>query len=169
MDKFKRFLKCIKNLVPAIVPMLGWLWAITESCQFMQSENIESNSKTTLRKCSRKERMIAGAIDTLIAYLLFLIPSFGWIFAMIFIMVRDGFINKSCSPGKRIMKIVVISTQDSWSPKQAFLRNLLLLLPIMSIIGLVLEFFYLIVTKNPSVLIGDKFGKTEVMSTLKCS
>ncbi len=95
-------------------------------------------NSTNYRKADNFNRLLAVAIDSMIAGILSFIPlvSIGWILAGLYMLFRDGTgfgFMEHRSFGKQIMKLKVINLENPDKPvglKLSSLRNWIFLLPI---------------------------------------
>jgi uncharacterized RDD family membrane protein YckC len=127
---------------------------------------------------SPTERMLAFAVDYLIAFGLFFIPYAGPALSFLYILCRDGikFLNYK-SIGKKIFKIKVIkgnelhaSLWQSIKRNLIFLPNALLLLPdnykyavlAINIVTILIE-VYLLFTSSDTQRMGDNIADTLVI------
>ena len=154
------------RLLPGCLPIVGWAWAFTQALGFLNDNyDVDSHeySPCDSPPCGRWTRFCAGAIDLLLAWILFLIPVFGWIAGIWFIIVRDGLRKPGASPGKRLFCLKVISWNKPYMPEKAVIRNILLIIP------LLIEGIVLLSTKDPSRLIGDRIAGIRVVHASKTS
>jgi uncharacterized RDD family membrane protein YckC len=127
---------------------------------------------------SPTERMLAFAVDYLIALGLFFIPYAGPYLSFLYMLCRDGikFLNYK-SIGKKLFKIKVIHGNDlhaslwqSVKRNLVFLPNVMLLLPgnykyavlIINIITMLIE-VYLLYTSSDTQRMGDNIADTLVI------
>ena len=158
------------RLLPGCLPIVGWVWAFTQALEFLNDScDVDGHEYTPCDSapCDRWTRFGAGAIDLLLAWILFLIPVFGWIVGIWFIIVRDGLRKPGASPGKRLFRIKVISWNKPYMPEKAVMRNILLIVPLLNIIGILIEGIVLLLTKDPSRLIGDRIAGIRVVHASK--
>jgi len=85
------------------------------------------------------ERFLAFVIDLAIAAGLFLFPMIGWIFGILYFLMRDSFsFLKGQSLGKKLMRIkaITLPEQESLdkSPEKSLIRGVVVLIPILNII-----------------------------------
>ncbi len=158
------------RLLPGCLPIVGWFWAFAQALEFLndsyETENDEYSQCDSI-PCGRWTRFGAGVIDILLAWILFLIPVFGWIVGIWFIIVRDGLRKPGASPGKRLFRLKVISWNKPYMPEKAVMRNILLIVPLLNIIGILIEGIVLLLTKDPSRLIGDRIAGIRVVHASK--
>jgi|TARA_B100000315_G_C14487683_1_gene545969 hypothetical protein len=160
------------RLLLGCLPIVGWVWAFTQALRFLSdscdTENDEYSPCDSI-PCGRWTRFGAGVIDILLAWILFLIPVFGWIVGIWFIIVRDGLRKPGASPGKRLFRLKVISWNKPYLPEKAVMRNILVIVPLLNIIGILIEGVVLLLTKDPSRLIGDRIAGIKVVCASKTS
>jgi hypothetical protein len=94
-------------------------------------------------------------------------PVFGWIVGIWFIAVRDGFRKPGASPGKRLFHLKVVPWNKPYRPEKAVIRNIFLILPLLNVIGILIEGAVLLLTKDPSRLIGDRMAGLRVVHASK--
>ena len=160
------------RLLPAFLPIIGWLWAFTQALGFLNDSFDAENHEyypCDSQPCGRWTRFGAAVIDLLLAWVLFLIPVFGWIIGIWFIVVRDGLRKPGASPGKRLFRLKVISWNKPYLPEKAVMRNILVIVPLLNIIGILIEGVVLLLTKDPSRLIGDRIAGIKVVCASKTS
>jgi len=109
-----------------------------------------------------EERMMAFFIDCVISFGLGMFPKIGWIFGLIYFLLKDSlYFNKGQSFGKQIMKIRVVCTSTNESlinyPQKSIIRNLILLIPFLNLVEI---YFFLFRTKR----LGDIWSETSVVS-----
>jgi len=158
------------RLLPGFLPIVGWLWAFTQALGFLNnSYDVENHEyhPCDSQPCGRWTRFGAAAIDLLLAWALFLIPVFGWIVCIWFIAVRDGFRKPGASPGKRLFHLKVVPWNKPYRPEKAVIRNIFLILPLLNVIGILIEGVVLLLTKDPSRLIGDRMAGLRVVHASK--
>jgi uncharacterized RDD family membrane protein YckC len=85
------------------------------------------------------ERIIAAIIDLVIVIGLCLFPRIGWIFGLIYHLMRDSMpLLNGQSFGKHLMriKVIVLPQQDSMIkyPEKSIIRGIVTLIPILNII-----------------------------------
>jgi len=133
-------------------------------------------TQQTFSKAPISKRVFAACIDCgliplfaafIISVLLILIPGSLRNFLVLFMSIawfsfKDTFFE-GAGPGKKIFGLRVISkaTGKKITAGQGFIRNVLLLLPIISIIGVPLEFFILLLKGER---FGDKWAGTKVVT-----
>ncbi len=160
------------RLLPGCLPIIGWVWAFTQALGF-----INDRYKTDSHEyypcdsppCGRWTRFGAGAMDLFLAWILFLIPFFGWIVGIWFILVRDGLRKPGASPGKRLFRLKVIPWNKPYLPEKAVLRNIFLIIPLLNVVVILIEGVVLFLTKDPSRLIGDRMAGMRVVYASKNS
>ncbi len=160
------------SLLPALLPIVGWLWAFTHALGFLSdSDDVEINEyyPRDCQPCGRWKRFGAAAIDLLLAWGLFLIPVFGWIMGIWFVVVRDGLRKPGASPGKRLFRLKVVSWNKPYRPEKAVIRNIFLIVPLLNVIGILIEGAVLLLTKDPSRLIGDRLAGLRVVHASETS
>ena len=158
------------RLLPAFLPIVGWVWAFTQAIGFLSdSDDVEINENypCDYQPCGRWTRFGAGAIDLLLAWGLFLIPVFGWIIGIWFILVRDGLRKPGASPGKRLLHLKVVPWNKPYRPEKTVTRNIFLIIPLLNVIAILIEGVVLLLTKDPSRLIGDRMAGMRVVHASK--
>lgn len=108
-------------------------------------------------------RIVAYLIDSVVVFVLALVPFVGWIAGLAYAVTRDGlpFLDGQ-SVGKKVMKIRAVTEDgqpltNNWSP--VIVRNIVLFIPFFAIIELV------VMLNNPQKLrLGDQWAKTKVIS-----
>ncbi|MCC6412244.1 MAG: RDD family protein [Saprospiraceae bacterium] len=108
-------------------------------------------------------RIVAYLIDSVIVFVLALVPIVGWIAGLAYAVTRDGlpFLDGQ-SVGKKVMKLRAVTEDgqpltNNWSP--VIVRNIVLFIPFFAIIELV------VMLNNPQKLrLGDQWAKTKVIS-----
>lgn len=125
-------------------------------------------------KADLTPRLVAKAIDLLLAYLLaWIVPAVGPLAGMAYLLVADA-IHNGQSIGKRLMgiKTVHIPSRSSASPAQSAVRNLptslafaLTLNPVLALVaGPILAFEAYMAFSDPlGIRIGDIFADTQVV------
>ncbi len=108
-------------------------------------------------------------IDLLLAWVLFLIPVFGWIIGIWFIVVRDGLRKPGASPGKRLFHLKVVPWNKPYRPEKTVTRNIFLIIPLLNVVVILIEGVILLLTKDPSRLIGDRMAGMRVVHAGKTS
>ena len=108
-------------------------------------------------------RIVAYLIDSVIVFVLALVPIVGWIAGLAYAVTRDvlPFLDGQ-SVGKKVMKLRAVTEDgqpltNNWSP--VIVRNIVLFIPFFAIIELV------VMLNNPQKLrLGDQWAKTKVIS-----
>ena len=106
---------------------------------------------------------MAFVIDCAIAFGLGMFPKIGWIFGVIYFLLKDSlYFTKGQSFGKKIMKIQVVSDHKNEPlinyPQKSLIRNLILLIPILNLVEI---YFFLLRTKR----LGEIWSETSVVSS----
>lgn len=108
-------------------------------------------------------RIVAYLIDSIIVFVLALVPIVGWIAGLAYAVTRDGlpFLDGQ-SIGKKVMKIRAVTEDgqhltNNWGP--VVVRNIVLFIPFFAIVELI------VMLTNPQKLrLGDQWAKTKVIS-----
>ena len=167
-----KWLWWLLRLLPGCLPIVGWVWAFTQALGFLDDSCDVDNHEyypCDSPPCSRWTRFGAGAIDLVLAWILFLIPVFGWIIGIWFIVVRDGLRKPGASPGKRLFHLKVVPWNKSYRPEKTVTRNIFLIIPLLNVIAILIEGAVLLLTKDPSRLIGDRMAGMRVVHAGKTS
>ncbi|MFW6043121.1 MAG: RDD family protein [Marinilabiliaceae bacterium] len=121
----------------------------------------EDNQQLPWDEVPLGERLLAGLVDLIVAALLSLFPRIGWMFGLLYILMKDSlpFLNGQ-SFGKKLFHLRTIalphySALTGW-PEKSVIRGLVLLIPILNLIDL----YYLIIHK---VRIADRWAETRVI------
>ena len=160
------------RLLPAFLPIIGWLWAFTQALGFLNDSFDVENQEyypCDSQPCGRWTRFGAAVIDLLLAWVLFLIPVFGWIIGIWFIVVRDGLRKPGASPGKRLFHLKVVPWNKPYRPEKTVTRNIFLIIPLLNVVVILIEGVVLLLTKDPSRLIGDRMAGMRVVHAGKTS
>jgi len=107
-----------------------------------------------------EERLMAFVIDFVISFGLSLFPKIGWIFGLMYFLLKDSlYFNKGQSFGKRIMKLQVVTEPGHENlikyPQKSIVRNLILLIPILNLVEC---YYFLFRTKR----LGEIWSETAV-------
>lgn len=104
--------------------------------------------------------MMAFFIDCIIAFGLAMFPKIGWIFGLMYFLLKDAlYFNKGQSFGKKIMKIKVCTSANESLvnyPQKSIIRNLILLIPILNLVEI---YYFLFRSKR----LGDVWSETSVL------
>jgi len=92
-----------------------------------------------------------------------------WIIGIWFIVVRDGLRKPGASPGKRLFHLKVVPWNKPYRPEKTVTRNIFLIIPLLNVVVILIEGVVLLLTKNPSRLIGDRMAGMRVVHAGKTS
>lgn len=119
------------------------------------------NKQLLWEKVPTSERLLAGAVDIVIALLISLFPKIGWMFGLIYLLAKDSlsFLNGQ-SFGKKLFNLRTIAlphyaSLTGW-PEKSIIRGLVQIIPILNLIDL----YYLITQK---IRIADRWAETRVI------
>lgn len=119
------------------------------------------NKQLLWDKVPTSERILAGAVDIVIALLISLFPKIGWMFGLIYLLAKDSlsFLDGQ-SFGKKLFNLRTIAlphyaSLTGW-PEKSIIRGLVQIIPILNL----LDLYYLVSQK---VRIADRWAETRVI------
>lgn len=107
-------------------------------------------------------RFLAFLIDAVLCGVMAFIPWIGWLFAIVYILVRDALFDGQ-SVGKRILKLKVVQTEEGRNVNymDSALRNLPLAIPFFNLVFIIVEAVF-VLRDEDGIRLGDKLAKTQV-------